>query len=80
MPRCRVRDQARERDRFRGRADRDVRAENDVVQYGRTAGAARESGKPFDIPERHGWTAVDGRVINAAFYIDSAAMLDALAP
>jgi ketosteroid isomerase-like protein len=55
-------------------------AENDVVQYGHTAGTARESGKQFNIPECHVWTVVDGKVTNARFYIDSAAMLDALAP
>ena len=55
-------------------------AENDVVQYGHTAGTARESGKQFNIPECHVWTVVDGKVARARFYIDSAAMLDALAP
>jgi ketosteroid isomerase-like protein len=55
-------------------------ADNRVVQYGRTAGTARESGKQFDIPECHVWTVVDGRVTEAAFFIDSGAMLEALAP
>jgi len=55
-------------------------AENDVVQYGHTAGTARESGKTFDVAECHVWTVVDGRVTRAMFYIDTAAMLDALAP
>lgn len=49
-----------------------------VVQHGRTRGTARESGAEFDIPECHLWTVVDGVVTEAAFYIDSAAMLAAL--
>jgi ketosteroid isomerase-like protein len=53
---------------------------NDVVQYGRTAGTAHASGKTFDIPECHVWTVVDGQVTRARFYIDTPAMLDALAP
>jgi ketosteroid isomerase-like protein len=55
-------------------------AGDQVVQYGRTAGTTRASGKAFDIPECHVWTVVDGRVTNMSFYIDTAAMLDALAP
>jgi ketosteroid isomerase-like protein len=50
-----------------------------VVQYGRTAGTVRSSGRAFDIPECHVWTVADGRVAEAAFFIDTAAMLDALA-
>jgi ketosteroid isomerase-like protein len=49
-----------------------------VVQYGRTAGTARASGKAFDIPECHIWTVTEGRVSEVAFFIDSAAMLAAL--
>ena len=51
-----------------------------VVQYGRTAGTARESRKTFDIPECHVWTVTDGKVSEVSFFIDSAAMLDALRP
>jgi ketosteroid isomerase-like protein len=54
-------------------------AGNQVVQYGRTAGTARASAKAFDVPECHVWTVIDGRVTNMAFFIDTAAMLDALA-
>ena len=53
-------------------------AANQVVQYGRTAGTARASGKSFDIAECHVWTVTDGRVSEMAFFIDSAAMLEAL--
>jgi ketosteroid isomerase-like protein len=49
-----------------------------VVQYGRTRGTVRTSGAPFDIPECHVWTVRDGRVLEATFHIDSAAMLEAL--
>ncbi|MDQ1481679.1 MAG: uncharacterized protein QOI44_2540 [Actinomycetota bacterium] len=53
-------------------------AGDQVVQYGRTAGTARESKKPFDVPECHVWTVTDGRVSKMEFFIDTAAMLDAL--
>lgn len=49
-----------------------------VVQHGRTRGTVRSSGAPFDIPECHVWTVTDGLVSDAAFFIDSAAMLEAL--
>lgn len=49
-----------------------------VVQYGRTRGTTRTSGTAFDIPECHIWTVRDGRVTEMAFYIDTAAMLEAL--
>jgi ketosteroid isomerase-like protein len=49
-----------------------------VVQYGRTAGTARATGKAFDVPECHLWTVEDGRVVAMDFHIDSAAMLEAL--
>ena len=50
-----------------------------VVQYGRTRGTVRANGAAFDIPECHVWTVRDGRAVAADFFIDSAAMLDALA-
>ena len=50
-----------------------------VVQCGRTAGTVRSSGVPFDIPECHVWTFRDGLVAEVKFFIDSAAMLEALA-
>ena len=50
-----------------------------VVQYGRTAGTVRATGVAFDIPECHVWTVRDGRAVEATYFIDSAAMLDALA-
>jgi ketosteroid isomerase-like protein len=49
-----------------------------VVQYGRTRGTVRSSGRAFDVPECHVWTVRDGRIIDVRFFIDSAAMLDAL--
>lgn len=51
-----------------------------VVQYGRTAGSVRASGMTFDIPECHLWEVVDGLAVSATFFIDSSAMLAALAP
>ncbi len=49
-----------------------------VVQNGRTRGTVRQSGAPFDIAECHIWTIRDGMVAEAAFFIDSDAMLAAL--
>jgi uncharacterized protein len=53
-------------------------AGDQVVQYGRTAGTARESGNAFDVAECHVWTVTEGRVSKMEFFIDTAAMLDAL--
>jgi ketosteroid isomerase-like protein len=53
-------------------------AGDQVVQYGRTAGTARESGKTFDVAECHVWTVTEGRVSKMEFFIDTDAMLDAL--
>ena len=53
-------------------------AGDQVVQYGRTAGTARASGKSFDVAECHVWTVTEGRVSKMEFFIDTAAMLDAL--
>lgn len=50
-----------------------------VVQHGRTAGTVRATGAAFDIAECHVWRIVDGRAVEARYFIDSAAMLDALA-
>jgi ketosteroid isomerase-like protein len=55
-------------------------ADGDVVQYGRTRGEARASGKQFDIPEVHRWTIRDGKAVAAHFSIDTPAMLEALTP
>jgi ketosteroid isomerase-like protein len=49
-----------------------------VIQYGRTAGTVRRSGRHFDVAECHVWTVADGRITKAEFYIDTPAMLDAL--
>jgi ketosteroid isomerase-like protein len=50
-----------------------------VVQHGRTAGTVRATGVAFDIPECHIWRVVDGRAVEGSYFIDSAAMLEALA-
>lgn len=54
-------------------------AGDEVVQLGRTAGTVRSNGATFDIPECHIWTVRDGLVTEARFFIDSTAMLEALA-
>ena len=50
-----------------------------VVQYGRTAGTVRATGATFDIPECHVWRVEDGRAVEAQYFIDTPAMLAALA-
>ena len=54
-------------------------AGDQVVQYGRTAGTVRATGQPFDIPECHVWRVEHGKAVEAQYFIDSAAMLAALA-
>jgi ketosteroid isomerase-like protein len=54
-------------------------AGNRVVQYGRTAGTVRATGARFDIPECHIWRVEDGKAVEANYFIDSTAMLAALA-
>lgn len=49
-----------------------------VVQYGRTAGTVRSSGVRFDIPECHLWRVEGGVAVEAQYFIDSTAMLEAL--
>jgi ketosteroid isomerase-like protein len=50
-----------------------------VVQYGRTAGTIRATGATFDIPECHVWRVEDGQAVEAQYFIDTPAMLAALA-
>jgi ketosteroid isomerase-like protein len=50
-----------------------------VVQVGRTRGTVRATGVPFDVPETHLWRIRDGRVVGFEAYLDTAAMLAALA-
>lgn len=52
--------------------------DGDVVQFGRTQGTVRATGKPFDIPEVHRWTLRDGKAVAAHFSIDTPAMLACL--
>lgn len=53
-------------------------AGNQVVQHGHTRGTVRQSGAAFELDECHIWTLRDGMVAEAAFFIDSDAMLAAL--
>lgn len=50
-----------------------------VVQVGRTAGHVNATGAPFDIREVHVWRVADGRITRFEAYIDTPAMLTALA-
>ena len=54
-------------------------AGNRVVQIGRTRGTVVSSGHPFDIREVHIWTVRDGMIVRFEAYIDTPAMLAALA-
>jgi ketosteroid isomerase-like protein len=53
-------------------------ADGQVIQCGRTRGTVRANGNAFDVPEVHVWTVRDGKVVEAHFAIDTAAMLAAL--
>ena len=53
-------------------------ADGDVVQFGRTRGTTRVTGRAFDVAEVHRWTVQVGKAIRAHFSIDTAAMLAAL--
>ena len=53
-------------------------ADDEVIQYGRTAGTVVANGVEFDIPEVHRWKIRDGKAVAAHFAIDTPAMLAAL--
>ena len=53
-------------------------ADDEVVQYGRTAGTVVATGVAFDVPEVHRWKIRDGKALAAHFAIDTPAMLAAL--
>lgn len=50
-----------------------------VVQVGRTRGIVRTNGAPFDVAEAHVWTVRDERIVRFEAYLNTAAMLQALA-
>jgi hypothetical protein len=54
------------------------RADDDVVQMGRTRGTVVANGAAFDVAEVHRWTIRDGKAVRAHMSIDTPAMLDAL--
>jgi hypothetical protein len=56
-----------------------VRAGEDVVAVGHLKGRVRATGVPIDIPIVHVWTVRDDKVVRFAAYIDTPAMLAALA-
>src|ERR1700741_4710118 len=49
-------------------------ADDEVVQYGRTAGTVVATGAAFDVPEVHRWKIRDGKALAAHFAIDTPAM------
>jgi ketosteroid isomerase-like protein len=58
--------------------ERLIDAGDHVIQVGFTRGTARQTGKPFDVPEVHMWHIVDGKVKGFYAYIDHPAMLAAI--
>jgi ketosteroid isomerase-like protein len=54
-------------------------AGDDVVQCGRTRGTVLSNGVSIDVDECHVWTIREGVIHGARFYIDSVAVLEALA-
>jgi ketosteroid isomerase-like protein len=50
-----------------------------VVQHGRTKGTVRATGVSFDIDEVHVYTVQDGKIVRFEAFIDTPAMLAALA-
>ena len=50
-----------------------------VVQVGRTCGVVRATGTPFDVAEVHVFTLAGGRVTRFEAYVDTPALLTALA-
>jgi ketosteroid isomerase-like protein len=57
-----------------------ISAGDRVVVIARTRGTARASGAAFDVRAVHVWTIVDGSIRRFEAYIDTPAMLSALAP
>jgi ketosteroid isomerase-like protein len=51
-----------------------------VVEIGRTSGRTVTGGVPFDVAEVHVWRLRDGKIVAYDAYLDTPAMLAALAP
>ena len=51
-----------------------------VVEMGRTRGTVNATGAEFDVREVHIWELRDGKAVSFRAYIDTPAMLSALAP
>jgi ketosteroid isomerase-like protein len=56
-----------------------VPAGDRVVVVGRTRGTVRATGTPFDVPAVHVWSVRHGEVARVETYVDTPAMLAALA-
>ena len=59
--------------------ERFIEAGDDIVVVGRTRGTVNATRRPFDVPIAHVWRIVDGRATRWEAYIDTPAMLEALA-
>jgi uncharacterized protein len=60
--------------------ERYIEAGDAVVVVGRTRGIVLATRRAFDVPIAHVWTVKDGRAARWEAYIDTPAMLEALAP
>ena len=58
--------------------ERIFEAGEDVVVIGRTIGATKVKQTPFDVAIAHVLTVQDGKVVQARYFIDTPAMLEAL--
>lgn len=59
--------------------ERVIEAGDDVIVIGRTRGAVHATGRAFDVAVAHVWTVRDAKAVRWEAYIDTPAMLDALA-
>jgi ketosteroid isomerase-like protein len=56
-----------------------VEADDHVVVIGRSRGTAKATGQPFNVRAVHVWQVRDGRLLRLDVYLDTPAMMEALA-
>lgn len=70
----------REHIESRVEVERIFAAGDDIVVIGRTIGQTKKNATPFSVAIAHVLTVADGKVTRARYFIDTPAMLAALAP
>lgn len=65
-------------DEFSAAPEEYLDAGSEVVVLGRYRGAAKETGKPLDVPFVHVWTWRDGKAVRFRQFLDTAGWIDAL--